>query len=166
MSDSETVTERELAELFACTTGKIRQLAVLGITVRGDRAQYLKDLSTRNYVTHLREAAGGRTNSAGSGLNLPDETARLKASQREYYDLRNEETKRNVVRLEQIRPVWQRKVLAVRAAILAIPTIARLRMQLDEKQAEELAQIIREQLLSASLTETPPTIEVKDEDAA
>lgn len=162
MSEGETVNELELSELFDCTTTKIRQLTTLGIVVRGERARYLKDISTRNYVKHLRGVASGRANSAGSGLNLPDETARLKAAQREYYDLRNAETRREIVRLEQIRPVWARRVSAVRSAILAVPTIARLRMQLDEVQAEELTQIIREQLMSASLTETPPVIEIED----
>jgi hypothetical protein len=43
---------------------------------------------------------------------------------------------------------------------LAIPTIARLRLQLSERDATGLTEIIREQLTAASLSDIPPMIEV------
>lgn len=137
---------------------RVRQLAQHGVTIRvAQKGFYDLEESVRNYVRHLRDAAAGR-----GDKTLNEESALLKREQREYYHLKNLITKGSIVRFEQIHQAWARVILAVRSAILAIPTIARLRMQLSEEQAEQLTQIIREQLTAASLTEIPPMVEVAE----
>lgn len=70
-----------------------------------------------------------------------------------------------LVKLVDIQPVWSRSVLAARSHILAIPTIAKLRLQLSDAQTHELMQIIREQLTAAAFHhDRAPAIEATNDD--
>jgi phage terminase Nu1 subunit (DNA packaging protein) len=136
MTEKETISAAALAELLRLTPARIRQLAEDGVMVRTGHGKYDLELSVGNYVERLREQAAGRATSNGSGLNLPNESALLKRAQREYYELKNALTKGDIVKVSDIAPAWARVVLAVRAAMLAIPGRARLALVLSAEQAE------------------------------
>jgi phage terminase Nu1 subunit (DNA packaging protein) len=114
--------------------------------------------SIRNYIKHLREVAAGRLASEDSGLHLVDESARLKAEQRKNYELKNAVLQGTTVKIEAIQPAWSRVVVAVRRAMLAIPSVARMQMHLSARDAERLSKIIRDALKSAAFSEDPPLI--------
>jgi hypothetical protein len=73
---------RELCEKLDVSDIAAGKLVMKGIVIRVCRGRYDLDLSLKNYIRHLREIAAGRGTSEESGLNLPDESARLKAAQR------------------------------------------------------------------------------------
>jgi hypothetical protein len=146
------VTPQELSEYVDLDETNIRKHARGGIMIRAvENGRYVLKSSVRNYIRYLRDI-GDRQRSEESML--------FKREQRKNIQLKNSVLEGSMVHVEDIQPVWARRVLAVRSSILAIPTIARLRMQLTEAQAVELMEILREQLTAASLTDIPPAIEV------
>jgi phage terminase Nu1 subunit (DNA packaging protein) len=146
---------KDMAILLVLDERSIQMLAKSGIVVRASHGKYFMEKSVQNYVVHQREIASGR-----GDKSLNEESALLKRAQRHNYDLKNAVLEASTVRIEDIHPAWSRVILAVRSAILAIPTIARMRLQLSERDATGLTEIIREQLTAASLTDIPPMIEV------
>jgi phage terminase Nu1 subunit (DNA packaging protein) len=147
---------QEMAELLVIDERTVQKHAKEGIIVRGkSRGKYLMEKSVQNYVVRQRESAAGR-----GDKTLNEESALLKRAQRRNYDLKNSVLEASTVRIEDIQPAWSGVILAVRSAILAIPTIARLRLQLSERDAGGLTEIIREQLTAASLTDIPPMVEM------
>jgi phage terminase Nu1 subunit (DNA packaging protein) len=149
------ITLEKLAKLVKLDVRSVQLHAKQGIMVRIGHGKYHMERSVQNYCEHIREQAAGR-----GDKTLNEESALLKREQRKNIQLKNSVLESSTVRIEDIQPAWARVILAVRSAILAIPTIARLRMGLSEKQAEALMDIIREQLTAASLTDIPPMIEV------
>jgi phage terminase Nu1 subunit (DNA packaging protein) len=144
MSESETVTEKELAEFFDCSTRRIRQLATTGIAVREGRGRYLKDASTRSYIKHLRESAAGRTNSSESGLNLPDESARLKAAQAEYYDIKNQRSRGELVLAAEVEAEMRQSYRTTAQRLMAVPTTVAPKIAVLKTAAECEAVMRRE----------------------
>jgi phage terminase Nu1 subunit (DNA packaging protein) len=151
-----TISPKNLSILLVLDESNIRKYAREGIIIRAaEKGLYVLEQSVQNYVVHQRESAAGR-----GDKSLNEESALLKRAQRHNYDLKNAVLEASAVRIEDIHPAWSRVILAVRSAILAIPTIARMRLQLSERDATGLTEIIREQLTAASLTDIPPMIEV------
>ena len=144
MSETEIVTVNELAALFDCSTVKIHELARDGVVVRTERGQYLKDVSVQNYIKRLRASAAGRTNSEGSGLCLPDESARLKAAQAEYYDIKNARSRGELVLVAEVEAACFKDYRATRDKLMQIPSKIAPRMAALKDASECFAILERE----------------------
>jgi phage terminase Nu1 subunit (DNA packaging protein) len=156
----EIVSTEALARLFDVTPITVMTIAARGEFIRTKRGFYRFLPSVQNYVRRLREAATGRGLGSGTAFNSADESAKLKISQRQNIDLKNEILRGTAIPKEAIAPAWGRVMRAIRTGMLSIPNKARFRLQhLTLQDAEVIAEIVRDQLEAAAATDTPPPAE-------
>jgi len=160
-SDGKGVSRLEIADKLDIDEYTVNALARKRIVIRLGHGRYDLDASLRNYIRRLREMASGRTTTEESGLNLPDESAKLKKAQRQNYELKNSLIEHSAVLLEHVRPAWGRIISAVRNAMLAVPGKLRLLLpHLSPQDIEVISKAIKDGLKSAALTDTPPAIDI------
>ena len=110
----------ELAQLFDCSARQVENLARDGIAVRLGRGRYNAALSTRNYVRHLRDQAGGRL-----GFNAKVDpvvaNVRLRTAQAELTELKIKQEQGELIPVEEVRTTWAAIMRTVRQFVMALP---------------------------------------------
>src|SRR5215472_11669964 len=120
------ITAVKLGQLLGISERRVCALKAAGILAAHSAGRGLDIAeSVRGYCDHLRCQAAGRQAKELGRLDLKQETARLKVSQRKHVDLKNAVIERTHVPLAALEPSWARVVRAVRGAVLAIPGRAR-----------------------------------------
>jgi phage terminase Nu1 subunit (DNA packaging protein) len=105
------VTSTKFGQLTGLSERRVQALKSAGILVAHSAGRGLDALaSVRAYCSYLREQAAGRAAKEAGRLDLKQETAKLKVSQRKHYDLRNSVIEKTHVPLCQLQPAWGRVV--------------------------------------------------------
>ena len=163
-AQSSTASVEDMARLFGCDIRTLQKLAAAKIIIKAGHGRYERDASTKAYVAHLREMASGR-GAKGTGADGPSESDLLKREQRYLAMARRRILERDVIPVEEIAPAWARVIKSVRRTVLAIPTVARLRLpHLTPHDVVVLDEIVRDALQEAS-DDHPPPIDGADVDA-
>jgi len=121
---------KDLADILVLSERTIQKSAKEGIIVRASAVgKYVLEESIKNYVVHLRETASGRA-------NLPDESARLKSAQAEYYDLKNAKTRGELVSAADVTAAMRSDYRTTAQKILQIPSKVAPRVAVMKTAAE------------------------------
>jgi len=154
------ITAQKFGELTGLSERRVRELKSAGILVSAGRG-IDAPASLQNYCSHLREQAAGRAVREGGRLDLKQETAKLKVSQRKHYDLRNAVIEKTHIPLAVLEPAWARAMRAVRGGILAAP--GRIRFALRHLTAHDqqvVDDVLRDVL--TKMADAPPRPDVDD----
>ncbi len=151
----------QLAGLFDCTTKTIDTLTERGVLTRTGTG-YNVPGSVRSYVKHLREAAAGRAPTGD--LDPSQERARKDAAMALKYEMENEETRGELVRVEDVIRSVEREYSVVRNRLLVIPGKLADRCAMLEQNAvhdlirTEVNEVLEELSAPADQTEVLPFI--------
>jgi phage terminase Nu1 subunit (DNA packaging protein) len=150
------------APKFGSLTGlserRVQALKAAGVLIGHSSGRGLDGVaSIRSYCEHLRERAAGRASREAGRLDLKQETARLKVSQRKHIDLKNSVIEGSHVPLSALRPAWGRIMRAVRGGILAAPGKIRFSLpHLSPHDQQVIDDVLRDVLTEISETPPPP----------
>jgi phage terminase Nu1 subunit (DNA packaging protein) len=146
--DIQTATAAQLAAMFGISERSVYNLAKKGVLQKHGRGFALVE-SVRLYIAHIR----GRDQNQSTIDTLRIEQSKLASARRAVIE-------RDVIPVAAIEVAWDRILRTVRSAVLAIPGRARFALpHLSASDAETIAGICRDQLTTASMTDTPPAID-------
>ena len=111
----------DLCDLFGITPGALTGLVKRGIAVKLGHDAYDLTASTRAYLEHLRGTASGRGGEE-QVLTLTGERARLARAQAEAAELKNAQTRGELVKADQVVTEWRGILTDLRAELLALPS--------------------------------------------
>jgi phage terminase Nu1 subunit (DNA packaging protein) len=120
------VHKRELASLLDdLSLETVDRLAREGKLVRAQkRAHFILRASVRSYVANLKQVAAGHR-SADGRYDVTEESAKLKAAQRELLELRTAKERGELVSAEAVMAIQRELVRDARDAILSFPRRAK-----------------------------------------
>ena len=131
----------ELADMLVLNERTVQKSVEQGVMVRSAPGKYFLEKSIQNYVTHLREAAAGIA-------TLPGESARLKAAQAEYYDLKNAKTRGELVSAAEVGAAVRSDYAVTAQKILQIPSKVAPRVAVM-KTAVEVEDLLHKEFVKA-----------------
>jgi len=144
----ETCTAGDLAVLLGMAPRNIRDWAAKGVFVKTSNGRYRTVESVQAYVKSLREQAAGRATSTGE---LAEEKAKLAKTQREIQDIKLAQLRGDVLTVDEVTDGWSKFALALKSAVLAVPTRARSTIpHLTAHDGETLKRICRDTLSELS----------------
>jgi terminase small subunit / prophage DNA-packing protein len=145
---SDTCSATELGYILDLNRRNVLDWAAKGVLVRAEGGRYLTIPSIQAYVKSLREQAAGRATSNGA---LSEEKAKLARTQREIADIKLAQLRGDVLTLAEVAESWSKFALAVKGAVLALPTKARSAIpHLTAHDGETLKRISRDTLSELS----------------
>jgi phage terminase Nu1 subunit (DNA packaging protein) len=139
------VSATELAEWLGLARQTVSGHAADGKVVRLARGKYLLKESVQTYTKHLREVAAARGGEAQI-LDLNQERARLAREQADGQELKNRQSRRELVLAADVEREWSDILRGVRAGILAVTSRVRASAGLSAEQAIDLDAELRRTL--------------------
>jgi phage terminase Nu1 subunit (DNA packaging protein) len=137
MKTAETVGAGELADWLGVTSQSIAAFANDGKVVRISRGKYDLCASIQTYTAHLREVAAARGGEGGV-LDLVQERARLAREQADGQELKNRQSRKELLPASDVEREWSQILRKVRAGILAVTSRVRASAGLTAEQAVEM----------------------------
>ena len=116
----------ELAEWLGVSRQSIAEYANDGRVVRIARGKYDLKASVQAYTAHLRTVSAGRGGEAAS-LDLTQERARLAREQADAQELKNQQSRGELVRADAVAAEWGDMIRLMRSNLLAVPARCRQR---------------------------------------
>lgn len=114
------VSSEVLEDLLGVSSETIRKLAAKDVVVRVARGRFALRESLKRYAESLRETAAGRGGDDDQAIQAR-ENALLARSRREAQDLKNEQTRGELVSVSEVRTTWASEWLAIRNTLLSVP---------------------------------------------
>ncbi|MGP2492283.1 hypothetical protein ACTDI4_11730 [Mesorhizobium sp. PUT5] len=142
---NDTVGAGELAGWLGVSSQAIAAFANDGKVVRLSRGKYDLKASVHAYTSHLREVAAAR-GGANQILDLTQERARLAREQADGQELKNRQSRKELVLAADVEREWSDILRKVRAGILAVTSRVRAAAGLTAAQAVELDAELRRAL--------------------
>lgn len=144
-------TVAELAALWRCSTRTVELLAKEGVTVRLRRGRYAGNLSTGNYIEHLRKQAAGQLGK-DPAKDPVAANIRKKSAETELIELRLEKERDRLLDADDVALTWDHITRGVRQWALGLPTrIVMVCPQLTNFDSETIRQIVREGLTDLAM---------------
>ena len=138
----------DLCDLWGISPGALSQLVKRGIAAKLGHDAYDLTTSTRAYIDHLRGTAAGRGGEE-QVLTLTGERARLAREQADAQALKNNVTRGEMVKAEDVARAWADILRGLRSQLLALPS--RIRAELGHLTASDVSRLDR--LIRDLLTE-------------
>ena len=139
------VTAKVVGDWLGVSDRTISDLAIRGQAKKIGRGQYDLRETVQLYTAHLREIAAGRSD--GKELDLIQERARLAKEQADGQELKNAQTRGDLVAREDVLRGWQDILRKVRSGMLAVTSRVRQRIStIDAAQAAIIDREIRDAL--------------------
>lgn len=134
------VTAKVVGDWLGVSDRTVSDLAIRGHAKKIGRGQYDLRETVRLYTAHLREMAAGRGD--GGSLDLTQERARLAKLQADGQEIKNAQTRGELVLRDDVLRGWQDIIRKVRSGMLAVP--ARIQQQIPTIGTSETILIDRE----------------------
>ena len=112
-----------VAALLGITSRRLNQLAEEGIAVRAGHGSFDAPATVQAYIAHVSGKAAGKA----IELDLDREKARLAKEQADGHELRNAQTRGELVPAADVVREWEDIIRTVRSAMLAVPSRCRRR---------------------------------------
>ncbi len=114
-----TVSAADLARLLGLSANRVSVLAAEGVIQKESRGRYALARSIQGYAEWVRQNPAGRKRVGG------DQKDRLTAAQADLAELKLEQTRGNLLHIEDVRREWAAIAIDLRARMLAIgPRVA------------------------------------------
>lgn len=140
------VTAKVVGDWLGVSDRTISDLAIRGQAKKIGRGQYDLRETVQLYTAHLREVAAGRGGEKQI-LDLNQERARLAREQADGQELKNAQTRGDLVAREDVLRGWQDILRKVRSGMLAVTSRVRQRIStIDAAQAAIIDREIRDAL--------------------
>lgn len=110
----------EVAAHLGMSHKNVQELIKKGVIEQQDRGKYDLDVARKQYITHVREVAAGR--SKVGDLDLQEERARLAKEQADAKEMENEVQRGLLVDIESVAAAMEKQLTRVRTKLLAVPT--------------------------------------------
>lgn len=144
----ETCTAADLAVILGMAPRNVRDWAAKGVFVKTATGRFITVASVQAYVKALREQAAGRATSSGE---LADEKVAGERIKREINEIKLAQLRGDVLTLDEVTDSWTKFALAVKGAVLSLPTKARGTIpHLTAHDGETLKRICRDTLTDLS----------------
>ncbi|MGV8832546.1 MAG: hypothetical protein ACOH2N_11260 [Devosia sp.] len=114
-----------VAGLLGLSARRINQLVEEGIAVRVDKTTIDAAATIQAYIAHV----SGKATGAEVGLNLDRESARLKKEQADGHEIKNAQTRGELLQADDVERTWADALRRVRSGMLAVT--GRVRQQID-----------------------------------
>jgi phage terminase Nu1 subunit (DNA packaging protein) len=137
-----TVGAGELADYLGVSSQAIAAFANDGKVVRLSRGKYDLKASIQTYTAHLREVAAAR-GGEDQILDLTQERARLAREQADGQELKNRQSRKELLPAADVEREWSDMLRKVRAGILATTSRVRASAGLTAEQAVEMDSELR-----------------------
>lgn len=140
----ETCTGAELGRIVGLSPRNVADWAARGVLVRSENGRYVTVPSIQEYIRVLREQAAGR---ASGNSELAEEKANNERIKREMAEIKLAQLRGDVLTLDEVVESWTKFALAVKGAVLSLPTKARSTIpHLTAHDGETLKRICRDTL--------------------
>lgn len=140
------VTAKVVGDWLGVSDRTISDLAIRGQAKKIGRGKYDLRETVRLYTAHLREVAAHRGGEAQI-LDLTQERARLAREQADGQELKNKQTRGDLVAREDVTRGWQDICRKIRSGMLAVTSRVRQRIStIDAAQAAIIDREIRDAL--------------------
>ncbi len=115
-------TQKQSAAHIFLSERRFNSLLDQEIVTRMPSGKYELDTVRKEYITHIRDVASGRSGNIKANLDLTEERARLAKEQADSQEMKNAMQRGALVQIEDVTDVVEEQFMALRAKLLAMPT--------------------------------------------
>jgi len=115
-------TQRQSAAHIFLSERRFNSLLEQEIVTRMPTGKYDLDTVRKEYITHIRDVASGRSGNIRANLDYTEERARLAKEQADSQEMKNAMQRGALVQIDDVTDVVEEQFIALRAKLLAMPT--------------------------------------------
>lgn len=113
------IAQQALAKLFMLTQGRVSQMTTQGVITKEKNGKYDQDKVTQEYVVFLRNDT--QIHDPDGGMTMGEARHRQAVIKTLMMDLEYGLAKGELVRLEDVEPLWETIIVNLKTRLIAIP---------------------------------------------